>query len=96
MQSSSKRWVSFSYSPCNNWTSTHTIQPGSPDPDGRQIDGLGGGVSSLSKVCIVSTPGEGGRSDWPGVKFADDLERSDWDVVYRFGQVAVREASIDW
>ncbi|KAF9521118.1 hypothetical protein BS47DRAFT_1370235 [Hydnum rufescens UP504] len=31
---------------------------GSPDPDGRQIDGMGGGLSSLSKVAIVSTPGE--------------------------------------
>lgn len=26
---------------------------GSPDPSGRQLDGMGGGVSSLSKVCIV-------------------------------------------
>ncbi|RTE84912.1 hypothetical protein BHE90_000593 [Fusarium euwallaceae] len=26
---------------------------GSPDPYGRQLDGLGGGVSSLSKVCVV-------------------------------------------
>jgi 2-methylaconitate cis-trans-isomerase PrpF len=26
---------------------------GSPDPYGRQIDGLGGGISSLSKVCIL-------------------------------------------
>lgn len=25
----------------------------SPDPNGRQLDGIGGGVSSLSKVCIV-------------------------------------------
>ena len=27
---------------------------GSPDPNGRQLNGLGGGISSLSKVCIVS------------------------------------------
>ena len=27
---------------------------GSPDPYGRQLDGLGGGISSLSKACIVS------------------------------------------
>lgn len=27
---------------------------GSPDPYGRQLDGLGGGVSSLSKVCVLS------------------------------------------
>ncbi|MBM3949475.1 MAG: hypothetical protein FJ312_09645 [SAR202 cluster bacterium] len=26
---------------------------GSPDPHGRQVDGLGGGISSLSKVAIV-------------------------------------------
>lgn len=27
----------------------------SPDSNGRQLDGLGGGVSSLSKVCVVGT-----------------------------------------
>jgi hypothetical protein len=27
---------------------------GSPDPNGRQLDGMGGGVSSLSKVMLVS------------------------------------------
>lgn len=26
---------------------------GSPDPSGRQLDGMGGGVASLSKVCVV-------------------------------------------
>jgi hypothetical protein len=25
---------------------------GSPDPHGRQLDGMGGGLSSLSKVCV--------------------------------------------
>jgi 2-methylaconitate cis-trans-isomerase PrpF len=29
---------------------------GSPDRYGRQLNGMGGGVSSLSKVCIVGTP----------------------------------------
>ena len=29
---------------------------GSPDPGGRQLDGMGGGISSLSKVCIVGPP----------------------------------------
>jgi hypothetical protein len=32
---------------------------GSPDPDGRQVDGLGGGISSLSKAAII------GRSPTP-------------------------------
>ena len=26
---------------------------GSPDPYGRQLDGMGGGLSSLSKVCVI-------------------------------------------
>ncbi len=29
---------------------------GSPDPNGRQLDGMGGGLSSLSKVCIIGPP----------------------------------------
>lgn len=27
---------------------------GSPDPYGRQLDGMGGGLSSLSKVCVIA------------------------------------------
>jgi 2-methylaconitate cis-trans-isomerase PrpF len=33
---------------------------GSPDPYGRQLDGLGGGVSSLSKACIIGPPTRAG------------------------------------
>jgi 2-methylaconitate cis-trans-isomerase PrpF len=29
---------------------------GVPDPDGRNLDGMGGGLSSLNKVCIVGPP----------------------------------------
>src|SRR2546429_9346449 len=29
---------------------------GSPDPYGRQLDGMGGGISSLSKACIIGAP----------------------------------------
>jgi 2-methylaconitate cis-trans-isomerase PrpF len=29
---------------------------GSPDPNGRQLDGMGGGISSLSKICIIGQP----------------------------------------
>lgn len=29
---------------------------GTPDPHGRQLDGMGGGVSSLSKVCVLAPP----------------------------------------
>src|SRR5919109_1070892 len=35
------------------WDDIFLAAIGSPDPSGRQLDGMGGGVSSLSKVCIV-------------------------------------------
>ena len=38
----------------SRWTSIFTAAMGSPDPYGRQLDGMGGGVSSLSKVCVVA------------------------------------------
>jgi 2-methylaconitate cis-trans-isomerase PrpF len=30
---------------------------GSPDPNGRQVDGLGGGISSLSKAAVIAPSG---------------------------------------
>lgn len=36
-----------------DWAPLLTAAMGSPDPYGRQLDGMGGGVSSVSKVCII-------------------------------------------
>lgn len=36
-----------------SWDSIFLQVMGSPDPNGRQLDGMGGGISSLSKVCII-------------------------------------------
>src|SRR4030081_2555706 len=33
---------------------------GSPDPNGRQLDGMGGGISSLSKICVIGPPTRSG------------------------------------
>ncbi|KAM0262612.1 hypothetical protein ACHAQJ_001657 [Trichoderma viride] len=38
----------------SKWQSLFAAAMGSPDPYGRQLNGMGGGVSSLSKVCVVS------------------------------------------
>ena len=46
---------------------------GSPDPYGRQVDGLGGGISSLSKAAIIGPASAG----------------ADADVTFRFAQVDV-------
>lgn len=37
-----------------DWAPIFTAAMGSPDPYGRQLDGMGGGVSSLSKVCVLA------------------------------------------
>ena len=82
------------------------IAMGSGDP--RQIDGLGGAQSSLSKCCIVSRPGEGrdavGGWEGMGVPWTDAVKDGkgfkegigEWDIVWRFGQVGVRNNDIDW
>jgi len=36
------------------WDRVFTAAMGSPDPSGRQLDGMGGGISSLSKVCVLA------------------------------------------
>jgi 2-methylaconitate cis-trans-isomerase PrpF len=40
----------------DDWAPIFLAAIGSPDPHGRQLDGMGGGVSSLSKVCVVGPP----------------------------------------
>ena len=36
-----------------DWVPVFLAVTGSPDPNGRQLDGMGGGVSSLSKICVI-------------------------------------------
>ena len=40
-----------------DWDALFLAALGSPDPHGRQLDGMGGGISSLSKVVVMS-PGK--------------------------------------
>lgn len=61
------------------WDAVFLAVMGSPDPNGRQLDGMGGGISSLSKVCVVGPP-----------------SRPDADIDYTFGQVSIRDASVDY
>ena len=44
----------------DDWAPIFLGAIGAPDPNGRQLDGMGGGVSSLSKVCVIGPPS---RSD---------------------------------
>ena len=57
---------------------------GSPDAQyGRQLNGMGGGVSSLSKICVVGSPSEAQKA--AGV-----------DVEYTFAQVGIRDSILDY
>ncbi|HSS63721.1 MAG TPA: PrpF domain-containing protein [Gammaproteobacteria bacterium] len=38
------------------WPQIFLAAQGSPDPFGRQLDGMGGGISSLSKICVIGPP----------------------------------------
>ncbi|MCE2481865.1 MAG: PrpF family protein [Alphaproteobacteria bacterium] len=40
----------------DRWDDIFLAAIGSPDPYGRQLDGMGGGISSLSKVVVVGPP----------------------------------------
>jgi hypothetical protein len=37
------------------WQPILSSAMGSPDPFGRQLDGMGSGISSTSKICVIST-----------------------------------------
>ncbi len=39
-----------------DWAPIFLAAIGAPDPNARQLDGMGGGVSSLSKVCVIGPP----------------------------------------
>lgn len=57
---------------------------GSPDPDyGRQLNGMGGGISSLSKICVVGPP-------------TPEQKATGIDVEYTFVQVGIRDSTIDY
>lgn len=52
---------------------------GSPDPYGRQLDGMGGGISSLSKAVIIGPPTrEGADVDYTFAQVSVDRPVVDW------------------
>ncbi|KAF9561872.1 DUF453-domain-containing protein [Agrocybe pediades] len=66
------------------WTPLFLGIMGSPDAEyGRQLNGMGGGVSSLSKIMVVSSPTEGQKAK--GI-----------DAEYTFAQVGIRDSTIDY
>ena len=68
----------------SDWYSIFLRIMGSPDLEyGRQLNGMGGGVSSLSKIVVVDLP------------FSHEVP-SGIDAVYTFAQVGIRDSEIDY
>ncbi|KAJ4490433.1 PrpF protein [Lentinula aciculospora] len=69
----------------SEWNEIFLGLMGSPDAEyGRQLNGMGGGVSSLSKICVVQ-PASVEQRRLLGV-----------DVEYTFVQVGIRDSAIDY
>ncbi|KAH9902683.1 DUF453 domain-containing protein [Cubamyces lactineus] len=65
------------------WTPIFQGIMGSPDPQyRRQLNGMGGGVSSLSKICVVGPPSSSERA-------------AEVDVEYTFVQVGIEDGVLD-
>ncbi|KAI6039714.1 DUF453-domain-containing protein [Pisolithus marmoratus] len=57
---------------------------GSPDTaNGLQINGMGGGISSLSKICVVGSP-------------STEQKAQAIDAEYTFAQVGIHDATVDY
>ncbi|KAF8959919.1 PrpF protein [Flammula alnicola] len=68
----------------SEWTPIFLGIMGSPDPEyGRQLNGMGGGVSSLSKIMVVAPP-------------TPEQKAQGIEVEYTFVQVGIRDSSIDY
>ncbi|KAI5928653.1 DUF453-domain-containing protein [Camillea tinctor] len=65
-----------------DWAQVLPAAMGSPDPaHGRQLDGMGGGVSSTSKICVLAPAGP--------------ERREVADVEFTFVQVGIRDGALD-
>jgi 2-methylaconitate cis-trans-isomerase PrpF len=71
------------------WPSIFRQIMGSGDPYGRQLDGMGAGISSLSKICLVEPYGK--RS--AGAR--NSREKDDLDVDYTFVGLGIENDEVD-
>ncbi|KAL2270436.1 hypothetical protein VTJ83DRAFT_2620 [Remersonia thermophila] len=65
--------------PADEWPNVLPALMGSPDPFGRQLDGMGSGISSTSKICVLSPPSDPSLAD----------------VDFTFVQVGIQDGKLD-
>jgi 2-methylaconitate cis-trans-isomerase PrpF len=63
------------------WDAIFLSAMGSPDPNARQLDGMGGGTTSLSKVCVVGPSARGDADvDYTFAQVEIDRARVDYGI----------------
>lgn len=73
---------------------------GVPDPNRRNLDGMGGGLSSLNKVCIVGPPSRADADvDYTFVQLTPDLDTVDYggncgNMTSAIGPFAIEEGMV--
>src|SRR4051812_715519 len=83
------------------WDAIFLRAMGSPDRYGRQLNGMGGGVSSLSKVCVIGPPSvEGADVDYTFVQVQVKQASCDYsgncgNMSSSIGPFAVDEGLVD-
>lgn len=70
----------------DEWPSIFQNIMGSPDPYGRQLDGMGAGISSLSKVCVVA-PSNSSDADVDYTFYAVGVKEDEVDTAGNSGNI---------
>src|ERR1700761_3491335 len=68
------------------WPSIFQKIMGSPDPYGRQLNGMGAGISSLSKACVVA-PSNSTEADVDYTFYAVGVKEDEVDVAGNSGNI---------
>lgn len=69
------------------WQPLFAAAMGSPDPYGRQLNGMGGGVSSLSKICVVA-PSQRDDADVDYTFVQVGIKEGDLDIAGNCGNMS--------
>ncbi|KAK4073489.1 uncharacterized protein Triagg1_5315 [Trichoderma aggressivum f. europaeum] len=78
----------------SQWQSILAPAMGSPDPlYARQLDGVGSGISSTSKVVVVGPPGSSGAASSSGSDVGPAAAAV--DAEFTFVQVGIRDGALD-
>ncbi|KAH9875167.1 hypothetical protein J1614_004657 [Plenodomus biglobosus] len=81
------------------WPSVFRQIMGSGDPYGRQLDGMGAGISSLSKICLVEpfarAPTSSDKDGQPLQEGHEISEKQEPDVDYTFVGLGIENDEVD-